>query len=197
MAAIPPPPRYGLEDLDRRTVALSDGTVRTYFALPLEPPPQLRQPPPPLPPHLLAPPLPPPLPPRLAPDLWVPPPSHGLLPPVHAPAAALLPVPAMKRKWEEQPNGGAPMVPLGRQPPLLPKPDERRAAKQVKVDVPEVDEKVLKSAFLKMVKVINENEANKKNLRANGKLFQLKCYVCQRFVLDSLIWLVSYFYVTF
>lgn len=89
------------------------------------------------------------------------------------------------------------MVPLGRQPPLLPKPDERRAAKQVKVDVPEVDEKVLKSAFLKMVKVINENEANKKNLRANGKLFQLKCYVCQRFVLDSLIWLVSYFYVTF
>ncbi|KAK3118919.1 hypothetical protein QOZ80_9BG0710580 [Eleusine coracana subsp. coracana] len=183
MAAIPPPPRYGLEDLDRSTVALSDGTLRTYFALPLEPPPQLRQPPPPLPPHLLAPPPPPQLPPRLGPDRWVVP-SPGLLPPVHVPAGALLPVPAMKRKWDDKSNGGAPVVPLGRQPPLLPKPDERRAAKQVKVEELGVDAKALKSAFLKMVKVINENEADKKNLRANGKLFQLKCSVCKRDSID-------------
>jgi hypothetical protein len=80
---------------------------------------------------------------------------------------------------------------LGRQPPLLPKPDERRVAKQVKVEVPAVDAKTLKSAFLKMVKVINENEADKKNFRSNGKLFQLKCSVCKRFVLDTLIHLVS------
>jgi hypothetical protein len=184
MDAIPPPPRYGLEDLDRRTVALSDGTMRTYFALPLEPPPQLRQPPPPLPAHLLVPPPPQPLPPRLGPDRWALPP---LGPPAHMPAAALLPTPVTKRKWEDQANGGAPGEYSGRQPPLLPKPNERPAAKQVKVEVPRVDARELKSAFLKMVKVINENEADKKNLRANGKLFQLKCFVCQRFVLDILI----------
>jgi hypothetical protein len=193
MAAIPPPPRYGLEDLDRRSVALSDGTVRTYFALPLEPPPQLRQLPPPLPAHLLAPPPPPPpllLPPRLGPDRWTLPP---LGPPAHGPAAALLPTPALKRKWEVQINGGAPAEYSGR-PPLLPKPEERRPAKQVKVEDPGVDAKALKSAFLKMVKVISENEADKKNFQANGKLFQLKCSVCQRFVLDVLI---SPFFYTF
>ncbi|XP_062197830.1 uncharacterized protein LOC133900650 [Phragmites australis] len=182
MAAIPPPPRYGLEDLDRRTVALSDGTVRTYFALPHEPPPQLRQPPPPIPAHLLAPPsipahlfAPPPAP-RLVPDRWDPP------PPVTAAAAGLLPMPVPKRKWEDQANGGAPGEPSGRQQQQ--KPEERRDAKQVKVEVTGVDAKALKSAFLKMVKVINESEADKKNFRANGKLFQLKCTVCGRDSID-------------
>ncbi|XP_062182857.1 protein SUPPRESSOR OF GENE SILENCING 3-like [Phragmites australis] len=175
MAAIPPPPRYGLEDLDRRTVALSDGTVRTYFALPLEPPPQLRQPLPPIPAHLLAPPLGPPL---LGPDRWAPP-----LAPTPAAAAGLLPGPVLKRKWEDHANGGAPWESSGRQQQQQ-KPGERRDAKQAKVEVPGVDAKALKNAFLKMVKVINESDADKKNLRANGKLFQLKCTVCGRDSID-------------
>ncbi|CAD6344173.1 unnamed protein product [Miscanthus lutarioriparius] len=102
VSAIPPPPRYGLEDLDRRTVALSDGT----------------------------------------------------------------------RKWEDQANGGVPGESSGRK---LQQKSEARAAKQVKVEETGVDPKVLKTAFLKMVKLINENEADKKNYRANGKLSQLKC----------------------
>ncbi|KAL6838221.1 hypothetical protein ACP4OV_031953 [Aristida adscensionis] len=187
MAAIPPPPRYGLEDLDRCNVALSDGTVRTYFALPLEPPPQLRQPPPPVPAHLLVPPPPPPLPrPALIQDRWAPPPLPlplPLLPPV-APAG-LLPGPILKRKWEELPhaNGGESSGWQFQQH----KTEERRATKQVKVAevIPTgVDAKTLKSAFLKMVKAINMNEADKKNYRANGKFFQLKCSVCGRDSVD-------------
>ncbi|PVH34415.1 hypothetical protein PAHAL_8G215200 [Panicum hallii] len=178
MNAIPPPPPYGLEDLDRRTVALSDGTVRTYFALPHEPPPQLRQPPPPIPAHLLAPPPPPPPLVPLRPPLerWAPPPMPALLP-----TAGLLPMPVPKRKWEDQANGGAPGQSSGRQQQQ--QKAEARAVKQVKVEETGVDPKALKSSFLKMVKLMNENEADKKNYRANGKLSQLKCPVCQR--LDS------------
>ncbi|WVZ50971.1 hypothetical protein U9M48_002168, partial [Paspalum notatum var. saurae] len=172
MSAIPPPPRYGLEDLDRRTVALSDGTVRTYFALPHEPPPQLRQPPPPIPPHLL---VPPPAPPRLPLERWAPPPMPVPMPmpmPPLLPSAGLLPMPVPKRKWEDQANGGVPGESSGRQQQQKP---EARAAKQVKVEETGVDPKALKSAFLKMVKLMNENEAHKKNYRSNGKLAQLKC----------------------
>lgn len=183
IAAIPPPPRYGLEDLDRRTVALSDGTVRTYFALPREPPPQLRQPPPPIPAHLLAPP-PPPLPlPRPPLERWAPPPPMPTL----LPAAGLLPLPVPKRKWEDQVNG---VVPWESSVSTLQKKSEAHAAKQmkvekqVKVEETGVDPKVLKSAFLKMVKLMNENEADKKNYWANGKLSQLKCPVCQRDSVD-------------
>ncbi|KAJ1275929.1 hypothetical protein BS78_05G174000 [Paspalum vaginatum] len=181
MSAIPPPPRYGLEDLDRRTVALSDGTVRTYFALPHEPPPQLRQPPPPIPPHLLAPPG-PPAPPRLPLERWAPPPMPMPMPmPALLPTAGLLPVPVPKRKWEDQANGGVPGESSGRQQQQKP---EARAAKQVKVEETGVDPKALKSAFLKMVKLMNENEADKKNYRSNGKLSLLKCPVCQRDSVD-------------
>ncbi|KAK8447898.1 hypothetical protein SEVIR_8G172500v4 [Setaria viridis] len=179
MDAIPPPPRYGLEDLDRRTVALSDGTVRTYFALPLEPPPQLRQPPPPIPAHLLAPPPPPP-PALLRPPLerWAPPPMPMPMPmPALLPTAGLLPMPVPKRKWEDQANGGVPGQSSGRQQQHK---ADARAAKQVKVEETGVDPKALKSSFLKMVKLMNESEIAKKNYRADGKLCQLKCPVCQR-----------------
>uniref|UniRef100_A0A0D9XTI6 XS domain-containing protein n=1 Tax=Leersia perrieri TaxID=77586 RepID=A0A0D9XTI6_9ORYZ len=160
MASIPPPPQYGLESLDRRNVALSDGTVRTYFALPLEPPPQLRQPLPlPLPPFQLGPPV------RLPPvERWAPMAPLGAVPPMLPP----------KRKWEGQANGGAPGESSARQQ----KPEEKRAAKQVKVESPEIDAKALKSSFLKMVKLINESADQKKNYRANGKISQLKCIVC-------------------
>ncbi|CAO2142112.1 unnamed protein product [Urochloa humidicola] len=186
MNAIPPPPRYGLEDLDRRTVALSDGTVRTYFALPLEPPPQLRQPPPPIPAHLLAPPPPPA--PLLRPPIerWAPPPMPMPLPmpmpmPALLPTTGLLPMPIPKRKWEDQANGGLVGQSSGRQQQNK---AEARAAKQVKVEETGVDPKALKSSFLKMVKLMNENDAHKKNYRANGKLSQLKCPVCQRDSID-------------
>ncbi|XP_020591693.1 uncharacterized protein LOC110032404 [Phalaenopsis equestris] len=33
-ASSPPPPPYGFHNLDRRTIVLADGTVRSYFALP-------------------------------------------------------------------------------------------------------------------------------------------------------------------
>ncbi|XP_072986121.1 uncharacterized protein [Typha latifolia] len=33
-AAIPPPPPYGFHNLERRTIVLADGSVRSYFALP-------------------------------------------------------------------------------------------------------------------------------------------------------------------
>ncbi|PIA31766.1 hypothetical protein AQUCO_04900213v1 [Aquilegia coerulea] len=45
----PPQPAYGFHMLDRRTIALADGSVRSYFALPPDyqdlPPPQARPPP--------------------------------------------------------------------------------------------------------------------------------------------------------
>ena len=84
----------------------------------------------------------------------------------------LLPVPVPKRKWEDQVNGGVPRESSRRKQQQK---SEMRAAKQVKVEETGVDPKVLKSAFLKMVKLMNENEAHKKNYRANGKLSLLKC----------------------
>jgi len=84
----------------------------------------------------------------------------------------LLPVPVPKRKWENQVNSG---VPRESSRSKQQQKSEMRAAKQVKVEETGVDPKVLKSAFLKMVKLMNENEAHKKNYRANGKLSLLKC----------------------
>ncbi|KAF7042987.1 hypothetical protein CFC21_052454 [Triticum aestivum] len=168
MASIPPPPQYGLECLDRRTVALSDGTVRTYFALPLEPPPQLRQPPIFPAPHLG--------PPGPGPGLnrWIPPLMHAVPPPW----------PPQKRKREGQSNGGPPVESSGRQHQQHQKPEERRTAKQVKVETSELDAKTLESSFLKMVRVINENTEVKKNYRANGQISQLRCVVCNRDSMD-------------
>uniref|UniRef100_A0ACD5WUH3 Uncharacterized protein n=1 Tax=Avena sativa TaxID=4498 RepID=A0ACD5WUH3_AVESA len=168
MSVIPPPPQYGLECLDRRTVALSDGTVRTYFALPLEPPPQLRQPPPPLPPIFPVPHLGPG--PGAVLNRWIPPLMHAAAPPGPPP----------KRKWEGQSNGAAPGESSGRQHQQ--QQQHKPVAKLVKVEKPELDAKTLKSSFLKMVKMINENTEVKKNYRANGK--KLKCAVCNRDNID-------------
>jgi hypothetical protein len=99
--------------------------------------------------------------------------------PALLPTAGLLPMPVPKRKWEDQANGGAPGQSSGRQQQQ--QKAEARAVKQVKVEETGVDPKALKSSFLKMVKLMNENEADKKNYRANGKLSQLKCPVCQRY----------------
>ncbi|KAL5204197.1 hypothetical protein ABZP36_009068 [Zizania latifolia] len=168
MASIPPPPQYGLESLDRCTVMLSDGTIRTYFALPLEPPPQLRQPLP-LPPFPAR---------QLGPPVRVPPPERW--PPMPAPAA-VPPMPPPKRKWEDQVNGGGV---LGESSGHQQKPEEKRVAKQVKVEMTGVDPKELKSSFLKMVKMINESTEQKNNYRADGKISQLKCTVCARDCID-------------
>ncbi|KAI4995995.1 hypothetical protein ZWY2020_040497 [Hordeum vulgare] len=168
MASIPPPLQYGLECLDRRTVALSDGTVRTYFALPLEPPPQLREPPIFTAPHL-GPPGP-----GSGLNSWIPPPMHSAPPPGSP----------QKRKREGQSNGGVPGESSGRQHQQHQKPEERRTAKQIKVETPELDAKTLESSFLKMLRVINENTEVKKNYRANGQISQLKCVVCNRESMD-------------
>ncbi|CAL9065066.1 uncharacterized protein LOC103999244 [Musa acuminata AAA Group] len=37
-AGPPPPPSYGFHNLERRTIVLADGSVRSYFALPPDPP---------------------------------------------------------------------------------------------------------------------------------------------------------------
>ncbi|KAM0872443.1 hypothetical protein ACQ4PT_038734 [Festuca glaucescens] len=165
MAVMGPPPQYGLESLDRRTVTLSDSTVRTYFALPLEPPPQLRQPLPPISPvpHL-GPPSPGP-----GPNRWIPPLMHAAAPPGPPP----------KRKWEGQSNGGGPGESSGRQQQQQ---QHKPVAKQVKVETPEFDAKTLRSSFLKMVRMINENTEVKKNYWANGKNY--KCAVCNRDSVD-------------
>lgn len=143
MAVLGPPPQYGLESLDRRTVALSDGTVRTYFALPLEPPPQLRQSLPPIfpLPHL-GPPGPGP-----GPNRWIPPLMHAAAPPG----------PPTKRKWEGQSNGGGPGESSGRQQ------QQKPVAKQVKVEP---------TSFLNMVRMINENTEVKNSYLANGKNYK-------------------------
>ncbi|CAM0873841.1 unnamed protein product [Alopecurus aequalis] len=167
MASIPPPPQYGLECLDRRTVALSDGTVRTYFALPLEPPPQLRQPP--LPPIFPAPHLGPPGPgPGPGLNRWIPPLMHAAAPPP-------------KRKREGQSNGGAPGESSGRQQQQQ---QQKPVAKQAKVETGGLDAKTLKTSFLKMVRIINENTEVKNNYRASGKISLLKCAVCDRESVD-------------
>lgn len=101
---------------------------------------------------------------------------------MHAPAP---PGPAPKRKWEGQANGAGPGESSGRQQQhQQQKPEEKRVAKQVKVESTELDAKTLKNSFLKMVKMINENTEVKKNYRANGKISQLKCAVCKRDSID-------------
>jgi hypothetical protein len=94
--------------------------------------------------------------------------------------AAPPPGPPPKRKWEGQSNGAGPGESSGRQQQQQHKP----VAKQVKVETPELDPKTLKSSFLKMVRMINENTELKKSYRANGKNY--KCAVCNRYVVEML-----------
>ncbi|XP_062216749.1 uncharacterized protein LOC133916886 [Phragmites australis] len=143
----PPPPPYGFHNLDRRTMLLADGTVRTYFALPHDYPFE----PAPLPPfpHLL---------PRAAPDLW----------PPHQPPHMPMPPHDAKRKHPADPDEGFPRHPkqprldAPHHPPQLPP----HAA---------VDRHALRRAFLKYAKMLNESSAQRRSYLEGGRVPCLAC----------------------
>ncbi|BAT94072.1 uncharacterized protein HKW66_Vig0195120 [Vigna angularis] len=181
----PPPPAYGFHMLERRTIVLADGSVRSYFALPPDyqdfaprPLDFLHRFPPPLSPGRF----------RL-PDF---PPS------------------AAKRKYGEDdgsrddlarqreqllrnanglsrisggefsagPSGG---TPLKRE---LVDPPEMRPSKHSRHDGssfsrhPQVDQDALKKAFVNFAKLINENVSQKRSYLEDGKQGRLHCLAC-------------------
>ncbi|GJN09028.1 hypothetical protein PR202_ga26996 [Eleusine coracana subsp. coracana] len=146
----PPPPPYGFHNLDRRTMLLADGTVRTYFALPPDYPFEAA----PLPPfpHL----------PRAGPDLW----------PPHQPPPQYMPMPMpphdAKRKHPADHDEGFPRHPkqprfdAPRHPPQLPPHGA-------------VDRHALRRAFLKYAKMLNENSAQRRSYLEGGRVSCLAC----------------------
>ncbi|GJN40635.1 hypothetical protein PR202_gb29881 [Eleusine coracana subsp. coracana] len=146
----PPPPPYGFHNLDRRTMLLADGTVRTYFALPPDYPFESA----PLPPfpHL----------PRAGPDLW----------PPHQPPPQYMPMPMpphdAKRKHPADHDEGFPRHPkqprfdAPRHPPQLPPHGA-------------VDRHELRRAFLKYAKMLNENSAQRRSYLEGGRVPCLAC----------------------
>ncbi|KAG6757469.1 hypothetical protein POTOM_037781 [Populus tomentosa] len=188
----PPPPTYGFHMLERRTIMLADGSVRSYLALP---PDYQDFPRPPLPPRFL----------------------HGGPTPEFLPGGPRFPPRSPdvlgfqnqnKRKFEEElvkhgnssssnynnnnsigrnyTLGGAGTSNVG---------DEMRAGKQMRIssgdgvgfvssnnnrNVGEVNQSELKKAFLHFVKVINENEADRKKYLEDGKQGRLQCVACGR-----------------
>eukprot|EP00258_Populus_trichocarpa_P009343 XP_002315768.3 uncharacterized protein LOC7474208 [Populus trichocarpa] len=188
----PPPPTYGFHMLERRTIMLADGSVRSYLALP---PDYQDFPRPPLPPRFL----------------------HGGPTPEFLPGGPRFPPRSPdvlgfqnqnKRKFEEElvkhgnssssnynnnnsngrnyTLGGAGTSNAG---------DEMRAGKQMRIssgdgvgfvtsnnnrNVGEVNQSELKKAFLHFVKVINENEADRKKYLEDGKQGRLQCVACGR-----------------
>jgi hypothetical protein len=84
--------------------------------------------------------------------------------------------------------------------------DEMRAGKQMRIssgdgvgfvssnnnrNVGEVNQSELKKAFLHFVKVINENEADRKKYLEDGKQGRLQCVACGRFVTFQFYFLLS------
>ncbi|KAJ6981733.1 hypothetical protein NC653_024974 [Populus alba x Populus x berolinensis] len=188
----PPPPTYGFHMLERRTIMLADGSVRSYLALP---PDYQDFPRPPLPPRFL----------------------HGGPTPEFLPGGPRFPPRSPdvlgfqnqnKRKFEEElvkhgnisssnysnnnsigrnyTLGGAGTSNVG---------DEMRAGKQMRIssgdgvgfvssnnnrNVGEVNQSELKKAFLHFVKVINENESDRKKYLEDWKQWRLQCVACGR-----------------
>ncbi|XP_027363029.1 protein SUPPRESSOR OF GENE SILENCING 3 homolog [Abrus precatorius] len=162
----PPPPAYGFHMLERRTIVLADGSVRSYFALPPDyqdftpPPPRFR-----------------------LPDYHRNPPeasaakrkyggddddlarqrdqllrnANGL---ARVPGADLFAGPsgALKRDLES----------------------EFRPSKHLRFDArhPQVDQDKLKKAFLHFAKLVNENASQKKSYLEDGKQGRLQCVAC-------------------
>ncbi|XP_066400247.1 protein SUPPRESSOR OF GENE SILENCING 3 homolog [Miscanthus floridulus] len=150
-AETPPPQPYGFHNLDRRTMLLADGTVRTYFALPpdypFEPAPL-----PPLPHHLL---------PRASPDLW---PPHQA-PPPQMPMPVQMPPHEARRKHPADQDEGFPRHP--KQPRLDgPHQPPPHAA---------VDRHALRRAFLKYAKMLNESSVQRRSYLEGGRVPCLAC----------------------
>lgn len=193
----PPPPAYGFHMLERRTIVLADGSVRSYFALPSD--------------YQDFAPRPLDLPPRFPPPLS---PGRFRLPDYsHAAAAA-----AAKRKYGDD-NGG-PRDDLARQREQLLRnanglsreqfsagPSELRPSKHSRLDGSnstrhsQVDQDALKKAFCNFAKLISENASQKRTYLEDGKQGRLHCLVCGtgtgRFAAIQMITIVSSKFVCF
>ncbi|XP_028220089.1 uncharacterized protein LOC114401713 [Glycine soja] len=169
----PPPPAYGFHMLERRTIVLADGSVRSYFALPSD--------------YQDFAPRPLDLPPRFPPPLS---PGRFRLPDYSHAAAA-----AAKRKYGDD-NGG-PRDDLARQREQLLRnanglsreqfsagPSELRPSKHSRLDGSnstrhsQVDQDALKKAFCNFAKLISENASQKRTYLEDGKQGRLHCLVC-------------------
>ncbi|XP_030515432.2 uncharacterized protein LOC115729126 [Rhodamnia argentea] len=222
----PPPPSYGFHMLDRRTIVLADGSVRSYFALP----PDYQDFVPPLPPR--------PLDPAAAP-------SGRFFPGAPRPELGGLPGPDAFRGGREElfvrgrqpqdywnslgldlfgpgPGEGPSKRKFGGEgedrdrvddeqdkarkrqqvlqygnPDRHPNPGPGgsfagpsgevfrgsmygRAIESARLEHQEVDHAKLKKAFLRFMKIINENGFHRKNYLENGKNGPLKCVACGR-----------------
>ncbi|XP_047980928.1 uncharacterized protein LOC125222394 [Salvia hispanica] len=194
----PPPPSYGFHMLDRRSIVLADGSVRSYFALPPDYENFAHMPRPAHRPGFIAqsefgldrPPFP------MSPDFLGPDgrarnPNVGL-------------ENSLKRKFGEDERGGrddgfdrqrqqllqygnvngpGPSVGYG-----LGRGDDMRAAKTMrynegsssKLRHSEVDQNALKVAFLHFVKLVFETPNQKKSFLMDGKQGPLPCLACRR-----------------
>ncbi|KAB5537831.1 hypothetical protein DKX38_015364 [Salix brachista] len=193
----PPPPTYGFHMLERRTIMLADGSARSYLALPPDYQDFPR----------------PPLPPRFfhgggTPDFL---PGGPRFPPRSPDVLGFQN--QNKRKFEEElvkhvnnssnynnsnSNGknytlwGAGTSNVG---------GEIRAGKQMRIssgdgvgfvssnnirNVGEVNQSALRKAFLHFVKVINENEADRKKYLEDRKQGRLQCVACGSYRMFSL-----------
>ncbi|XP_045787979.1 uncharacterized protein LOC123883275 [Trifolium pratense] len=187
----PPPPAYGFHMLERRTIILADGSVRSYFALP--------------PDYKDFAPLPRPL------DRFGFPPGPGRHPDFQNPMEVAL----GKRKYGEDgrdefakqrehllrnANGFANRVPGGGEFPPGPsgpikrdmmEPVDLRPSKHLRVDGVgsannsnanarhvQIDQSAVKKAFLHHVRLINDNPFLKKNLLEDGKQGRFQCVAC-------------------
>ncbi|CAE5968166.1 unnamed protein product [Arabidopsis arenosa] len=179
----PPPPTYGFHMLERRTIVLADGSVRSYFALP----PNYQD----FPPQN-----------RLAG------PEFGRFPPFHPEEFRDQ---RMKRKYpgEEEidrrderaemlrqrqhfmqyanPNDQSLMAGTSSSPFLRDVGEDGRAAKHMRIGSSRhdnggllVDQVAVKKSFLSFVKRVFEDPTEKKNYLENGRKGRLQCLVCGR-----------------
>ncbi|KAL3626289.1 hypothetical protein CASFOL_029838 [Castilleja foliolosa] len=206
---LPPHPSYGFHMLDRRSIVLADGSVRSYFALPLDyenfahrPWPGMRpdhrgrhefgleRPPLPMSPGFLGPDSRP-----RNPEYWNPGPENSL-----------------KRKFGENEREGREDGFERQRKQLLqygnvngPGPssgnnlgrgEEMRAPKNMrffegsssKLKHSEVDQDALKKGFLHFVKMVFETANQKKSYLADGKQGSVPCLACGRGVAHTEVW---------
>ncbi|KAL9401504.1 hypothetical protein Peur_005353 [Populus x canadensis] len=191
----PPPPTYGFHMLERRTIVLANGSVRSYLALP---PDYQDFPRPPLPPRFLH---------RGGHLDFLP--TGPRFPPSNPDALGFQNQNQNqnKRKFDEesvkQGNSSSSysnwknytLGPDNRVSGTTSVAGEMRAGKQMRIgsgddvglanrnnnrNFDEVNQSELKKAFFHFVKVINENETDRKKYLEDGKQGRLRCVACGR-----------------